>query len=117
MKMVRRYGRALTADLPEIPGGAFVLAGDYDDLAAKMEAHIATLEAEADWLIARVVELEAKLNKRSAQLIEALRKSDRIRNLRKDLIMDDKCQHLHCDKGRRAVSPEHRSSLTRKVIG
>jgi len=31
--MVKRYGRAITADLPELPGGAFVLAGDYDALA------------------------------------------------------------------------------------
>jgi hypothetical protein len=31
--MVKRYGRAISADLPEIEGGAFVFASDYDTLA------------------------------------------------------------------------------------
>lgn len=57
MKVVRRYGRALTADLLEIPGGALVLAGDYDDLAAKMAARIARLEAALHEVMPRYCEM------------------------------------------------------------
>jgi hypothetical protein len=37
MSAVKRYGRAITANLEELAGGSFVFASDYDDLLARLQ--------------------------------------------------------------------------------